>query len=327
MSVVHDDSSPNQTDDEPANASGAAGIDRVSIETGIQKETLRAWERRYAFPKPKRNSAGDRAYSQLDIDKLKALKRLVDHGYRPRGIVDKPLHELHSLLAELRPKAANPEQQERLQLLLELIKRHDAAALQRALRARFRDLGLEQFVLQTVVPLVGTVGALWAIGEIEVFEEHLTSELVQSTLHDALQMFSDAIGSPSIVLATPPNEHHQIGLLMAQALFALEDARCINLGAQVPPRELVKAVIANDIDVAAISIAPSFSMKSASKYIAELDGALPAAVEVWFGGNTARDLRNVPSRVRALPSLTDIRPTLQSWRAGRPMQRTAPPDP
>ena len=48
--------------------------------TGIRPETLRAWERRYSVVKPIRTEAGDRLYTQADIDRLLLIKRLVDNG-------------------------------------------------------------------------------------------------------------------------------------------------------------------------------------------------------------------------------------------------------
>ena len=48
--------------------------------TGIRPETLRAWERRYEVVKPVRTDAGDRLYSQADIDRLLLIKKLVDNG-------------------------------------------------------------------------------------------------------------------------------------------------------------------------------------------------------------------------------------------------------
>src|SRR2546429_6664813 len=37
-------------------------ISAVERETGLAKDTLRVWERRYGFPRPERDSAGDRRY-------------------------------------------------------------------------------------------------------------------------------------------------------------------------------------------------------------------------------------------------------------------------
>ena len=48
--------------------------------TGIRPETLRAWERRYKVVKPIRTDAGDRLYTQADIDRLLLIKKLVDNG-------------------------------------------------------------------------------------------------------------------------------------------------------------------------------------------------------------------------------------------------------
>ena len=41
---------------------------------------MRAWERRYSVVKPIRTEAGDRLYTQADIDRLLLIKRLVDNG-------------------------------------------------------------------------------------------------------------------------------------------------------------------------------------------------------------------------------------------------------
>ena len=48
--------------------------------TGIRPETLRAWERRYEVVKPIRTDAGDRLYTQADIDRLLLIKKLVANG-------------------------------------------------------------------------------------------------------------------------------------------------------------------------------------------------------------------------------------------------------
>jgi len=45
----------------------------VVQETGLKPDTLRAWERRYGFPEPKRTAGGHRLYSQQDINILKWL--------------------------------------------------------------------------------------------------------------------------------------------------------------------------------------------------------------------------------------------------------------
>ena len=59
-------------------------ISAVERETGLSKDVLRVWERRYAFPKPSRDENGERVYTAAEIAKLRAIKRLMDVGLQPR---------------------------------------------------------------------------------------------------------------------------------------------------------------------------------------------------------------------------------------------------
>ena len=45
-------------------------ISVVERETGIPKDLLRMWERRYGFPEPARDAQGDRVYPREQVDKL-----------------------------------------------------------------------------------------------------------------------------------------------------------------------------------------------------------------------------------------------------------------
>jgi MerR family transcriptional regulator, light-induced transcriptional regulator len=62
-------------------------IGAVERETGLSKDTLRAWERRYGFPNPLRDAKGDRRYSVQQVERLRKIKRLVDHGFRPSRVI------------------------------------------------------------------------------------------------------------------------------------------------------------------------------------------------------------------------------------------------
>lgn len=62
-------------------------ISAVERETGLSKDTLGAWERRYGFPIPERDARGDRRYPPQQVERLRKIKRLVDHGFRPSKIM------------------------------------------------------------------------------------------------------------------------------------------------------------------------------------------------------------------------------------------------
>ena len=72
-------------------------IAAVERDTGIAKDALRVWERRYNFPIPLRNKNDDRVYPTDQIEKLRVLKRLVDSGFRPGRIVPLQIEALKEL--------------------------------------------------------------------------------------------------------------------------------------------------------------------------------------------------------------------------------------
>ena len=44
-------------------------------DTGVSRDTLRIWERRYGFLTPARNAKGERVYSAEQIRRLKVIRR------------------------------------------------------------------------------------------------------------------------------------------------------------------------------------------------------------------------------------------------------------
>ena len=72
-------------------------INVVEKETTISKYLLRMWERRYTFPRPSRDTKGERLYTNDDVEKLKLVKRLMEEGYRPSKIIDQTLDDLRAL--------------------------------------------------------------------------------------------------------------------------------------------------------------------------------------------------------------------------------------
>ena len=84
-------------------------IAAVERDTGIAKDTLRVWERRYGFPTPARDANGERLYAPEQVDKLRLIRRLLDHGRRPARIVGASADELARMLDEcLATSAAAP---------------------------------------------------------------------------------------------------------------------------------------------------------------------------------------------------------------------------
>ena len=73
-------------------------IGAVERDTGIGRDTLRVWERRYGFPRPRRNSRGERLYTLGQVRRLQLVHRLISQGMRPGRIFTLDDSELDRLV-------------------------------------------------------------------------------------------------------------------------------------------------------------------------------------------------------------------------------------
>ena len=289
------------------------GIATVERETGLSKDTLRVWERRYGFPKPLRDANGERAYSSDQVHTLRRVKRLMDQGARPGRIFALGVDALEAKARDDAPAPAPGGQPAEI----ELLRRHRIAELRSVLEQGALRGGLYEFVTGTAAPLTARVGEAWARGELQVYEEHLFSEQLQAVLRGAIARLDGAGAVPRVLLSTLPGEQHGLGLLMAQAVFALEGAGCVSLGTQTPVREIADAVRAERAHIVALSTSGSYPAGLLKDGVAQLRAALPAGVELWCGGAGAARLREPAPGVRVLASLAGIRDALAAWREGR----------
>lgn len=272
------------------NTSTLLPIAAVERDTGLGKDTLRVWERRYGFPLPLRNSNGERLYTPEQVARLRLLKRLVDRGKRPGKIMHLDAAQLHQALLEggdaRSAEAGEPLSSELLDYL-ELCGLHCTEALRRGLMQAMMRSGLRQFVVDTVAPLTRAVGDYWEQGRFEVFEEHLYTEVIQNVLRVGIASIprDDSRARPRILLTTFPQEQHGLGLLMAEAIFALEGAQCLSLGVQTPIGDI--ACAARQADVVGLSFSTGMNANQVLDGLAELAAALPASTEIWAGGDSA----------------------------------------
>ena len=300
-------------------SSGVTGlmldISGVERETGLSKDVLRMWERRYGFPKPGRDDNGERQYTVAEVARLRAIKRLMDVGMRPGKIVRSTLDELNALAdrrIERRSEEAAPAAERNL---VELLRRHDAVGLQNALANLLMGQGLQRFVLETMAPLNRAVGEAWMRGELHIFEEHLYTEQLQVALRTAINAFPRQSGTPRVLVTTFPGEQHGLGLLMVEALLVPEGTQCISLGVQTPLEDIRRAALAHKADVVALSFSSVFPVRQASEGLATLRRQLPPTVTLWAGGEMTRRVRRTLPGVVLIPELVGTIAALKTWRA------------
>jgi DNA-binding transcriptional MerR regulator/methylmalonyl-CoA mutase cobalamin-binding subunit len=290
-------------------------IAAVERDTGLSKDVLRMWERRYGFPLPERDSNGERLYPADQLERLRLIKRLMDQGYRPGKLIAASSEELTQLAPKhqaTRPTNVGDSAGELADLVL-LIKQHDAAAFQQAMQQRLARQGFQHFVQDTVAPLTEQVGVAWELGSFEVFEEHLFTELTKRLLRQAIASLPSGARSPRILLTTVPDEQHVLGLLMVEGLFALEGAECIPLGTQMPLLEIARAATAHQADIVALSFSTAFPRRQIASILEQLRQMLTPRIALWIGGQGVAGY-STSEHFRVLQSLDDALYSLAKWR-------------
>jgi hypothetical protein len=308
----------NDRSKQPAITLSIAAVER---DTGLSKDTLRVWERRYGFPTPERDGIGERAYSLDQVDKLRVVKRLLDAGHRPGRIVPLPLSALQELSEQTLDQplraAEVPMGSADVRAHLALIRSHDVAGLRAGLLRLLGRFGVGRFVVEVVGPLNAAVGDAWMRGQIEVFEEHVYTDVMQGVLRQAIIGLPEGAqpGRPRVLLSTFPGEPHGMGLLMAEALFTLEGCACVPLGAQTPLWDIVLAAKAYQSDIVALSFTGCMNPNQVVDGLQELRSKLPPNAAVWAGGSApVLHRRRVPG-VLPIASFDQMTPELQQWRA------------
>lgn len=308
--------------------SGLLGIAAVERDTGLSKDTLRVWERRYGFPQPQRDANDERAYPADQVERLCLVRRLMDLGHRPGKLVPRSQAELAALAsAPDAPRAAARAdapavRAAEVEVWIELLRRHQIEALGRAMSTTLVRLGLEPFVTGMAAPMCEAVGEAWAGGELAVYEEHLFTEQMTHVLRAAIQALArEAAGQaqigarPRLLLTTFPQEPHALGLLMAEALLSLHGGACVSLGVQTPLPEIARAAAAQRADIVALSFSACMNRRQVIQGLQELQERLAPGTEVWVGGACAALTPRALGAARPVRSLALIGPAVRDWRA------------
>jgi DNA-binding transcriptional MerR regulator/methylmalonyl-CoA mutase cobalamin-binding subunit len=278
-------------------------IGTVERDSGIARDTLRIWERRYGFPKPLRNNKGERIYPEDQLSRLQCIRRLLDQGFRPGKVVALNDFDLGLLEASLYP---NSSISGLIENLLNILQTSDATELEEALSKIYQQQDMQTFITQTVTPLLQTVGERWAKGQLQIFEERMLSEVLTRFINNKISLMQKVSTKPCVLLATLPGEEHTLGLLMFSALLADRGVNVINLGGEVPMDQIILAVDRLNVDILGITFSGAYQYKNIHSHLVELRESIPKNVDLWSGGEGIKRMRNLPSGVKKITSFDQV---------------------
>ena len=225
----------------------------VLRETGINADTLRAWERRYKLPTPERSEGGHRLYSARDIEIIKWLLRQQEMGIRIGQAVKHWQRQIEAgedpLLAETRAQGAAPETTSDISQIENFRQKWVAACLdfdevlaEQTANDAFTHFSPEVAFIQIFLPAIRDIGQRWFEGEVSVQQEHFSSALLMRRLDALITTSPPPTRREKIIVACPPKEEHTLSTLLLTLFLRRRGFQVVYLGTNVPLAEFKETV-------------------------------------------------------------------------------------
>ena len=274
----------------------------VALRTGLTPHVLRAWERRYGVVSPARTEGGQRLYTDLDIERLRLLRRLTHRGHAIRRVALLPIAELARLdeetglveegaasadgarLASEADQADAESVSAAIAAALQATRRLDGIELQAVLERAAVTLGVPVFIDEVVAPALERLGHAWAEGSVSVAQEHMATAVFRRVLGWLFRVYEVRGTAPRLVVATPPSQVHELGALMVATSAAAEGWRVTYLGPDLPVADLVSAAGqtgARAVAISAVYVPEDVDLLAALR---EMRAGLSEGVPLIVGG-------------------------------------------
>lgn len=277
--------------------------------TGLSRDVLRAWEIRYRAVEPDRTPGGQRLYSDADISRLRLLRRALAAGRRIGQVAKLSSAELKRLVLEdegsldlqqpvRRGARAGVTPLAFLHECLDAVAELDAVRLAAALDRAVAALPGPELIDRVLAPLMSEIGELWLRRHLTPAHERLATIVVRQTLDEIRDMLQRPEG-PTIVVATPSGQRHEIGAMLAAASAASRGWHVIYLGADLPAASIAEAAAKSGARAVALSIIYPADDPALPGELRQLRKRLASAVPIIVGGRAAGEYRDIVREIGA----------------------------
>ena len=280
-------------------------IRAVSRLTGLNPDTIRAWERRYRAIIPVRNGRS-RAFNQDQIQRLLLLREVIGRGHsigQIASMTDDQLRELLSRsaamvknsLGRLAPSKSAPPL---LAPILQAVDAFNPAAANEEITRLSLLLPMPDLIHQAILPLMRIVGERRHRGAWGTAQEHLISALLRNLMGTLVRINRPRPAAPKVLATTPSGEHHEFGALVSAILASSFGMEVIYLGPNLPAGDLVFAAERCGPDVIVLGLTNPQPQRNTLEDLAWIADRIPSGIELWLGGplNAAKQQEKIHPR-------------------------------
>jgi MerR family transcriptional regulator, light-induced transcriptional regulator len=298
-------------------------IRAASALTGINQNTLRAWERRHALIQPERTPKGYRLFSDDDIVRLRLIQRALQEGVsigRVRDYLEAPGTVEHLMADPALPTATSTRSSRLVEVSLagvglngtttiripgdprpsgaetplvafveqfeQAALRLDRPALERAFGLAVGLYSLRQAFYHALAPALARVGQRYLDDPADVGAEHFLTAFAHEKLLGALAGLRPLHQQPRALFACLRGEQHDIMLMLLSLEVGLEGVSALYLGADTPVEAIQHAAGAAGSRAVAVSATLAVPQETVLELRDRLAG-LPRRPRLLIGGPAA----------------------------------------
>ena len=285
-------------------------IGQAAARSGLTVPTLRVWERRYGVVHPARTPSGYRLYDENAINRLLAMRYLIDvDGVRPSQAAGQLRDEdvdVDALVEAARvwwARGGTPApapagtgdvalRADTVESLLAAARTLDTRTLDARLDDAFAAERFEGAIDHVVFPALRAIGDGWADGSVDVAMEHAASEVVRRRLSHFYDAAGGDGGQPDVIVGLPPGSQHDIGIFTFAVAARRAGLAVLYLGGNVPIDSWARAITTSRARVAVMGVVTGADIESAARVVAAVHG-LADGPHMLLGGASARRVAGI----------------------------------
>lgn len=273
--------------------------------SGIKAHTIRIWEQRYRFLKPKRTDTNIRYYSNEELKTVLNISLLNKYGFKISHIDKMTPQQIRERITSIGDAKAQKEKEvnDLLHRMIDL----DIAGFEKLIDSHMMAKGVERTITQIIFSFLERTGVLWQTGHINPAHEHLASNIIRQKLIVAI----DACHVPvkkkkTAMLFLPEGEHHELGILYITYLLKKTGVAVIYPGANLPIADATYVALLKKPDIIFMHLTNPAGLPSFAGLLKKIQSSFKG-IRVIISGAMVREYhKQTPQGIELKKSLAEI---------------------
>lgn len=252
--------------------------------SGVKAHTIRVWERRYDFLKPKRTDTNIRYYTDDQLRLLLNISILNRNGFKISHIADMSKDQVEEAVMGIHETTSVPDNYS--DALVQSMIDFSEQRFEKTLSAAIIKFGFDEAFSKIVFPFLVKTGVLWATGAVRVVQEHFISNLIRRKISTAIdgQYVQPNKKSRKFLLFLPEGEAHELLLLFTEYLLRKHQHEVVYIGASIAISELDYAAKTFKPDFLIAYLTVNVERSSLQSYLKKLSASF-ATTKILLGGS------------------------------------------